>query len=142
VNPRSCILYTTTEPCPLCVGAIRMSLVGEVRYASRDALAGSAELFEATPFLKRGNITVVGPHHADLEYILVAMNVACGCTVYANSPSWTDYLNTEQSVGVQLGQYLFAREQLQQWKDEGRSTSFIFDQLARLLLSHGNRNSI
>jgi hypothetical protein len=34
--------------------------------------------------------------------------------------------------------YLFAEEQLQQWKEEDRSTSFVFDQLARLLQATEN----
>ena len=41
IDARTCVLYTTTEPCPLCVGAVRMTRVGEVRYASRDGAAGS-----------------------------------------------------------------------------------------------------
>jgi tRNA(Arg) A34 adenosine deaminase TadA len=133
VNPQTCILYTTTEPCPLCVGAIRMNLIGEVRYASRDELAGSAVLFTATPFLQKKNITVMGPQHADLENILRAMQVARGCSIYANLPSWADYLATSPLAGIQLGQHLFATEQLQQWRDEGRSISFVFDQLLHLL---------
>ena len=35
-DPRACDLYTTTEPCPLCVGALRMADVAELRYASRN----------------------------------------------------------------------------------------------------------
>jgi tRNA(adenine34) deaminase len=35
-DPRACVLWTTTEPCPLCVGAARMSEVGGLRYASRE----------------------------------------------------------------------------------------------------------
>ncbi len=36
VNPYKCTLYTTTEPCPLCVGAIRLTRIRTVHYASRD----------------------------------------------------------------------------------------------------------
>lgn len=28
IDPRDCILYTTTEPCPLCTGAIRIGATG------------------------------------------------------------------------------------------------------------------
>ena len=34
--PHACILYATTEPCPLCFGAFYMSGVRVLRYASRD----------------------------------------------------------------------------------------------------------
>jgi hypothetical protein len=56
-----------------------------------------------------------------------------GCSIFANSPSWADYLASSQFAGIQLGQQLFASEQLQQWKGEGRAISFVFDQLLHLL---------
>ncbi|RUS45851.1 nucleoside deaminase [Cohnella sp. AR92] len=37
-------LYTTTEPCVLCFGAIVMSGIRRVRFASTDSLAGGANL--------------------------------------------------------------------------------------------------
>lgn len=54
VDPRACTLYTTTDPCPLCVGAARMTRLGAVEYASRDGAAGAADLFTANDFLRRG----------------------------------------------------------------------------------------
>ena len=45
-DPRACVLWTTTEPCPLCVGAARMSEIGALRYASREPWGGSAAMFE------------------------------------------------------------------------------------------------
>jgi tRNA(adenine34) deaminase len=72
-DPVECTLYTTTEPCPLCVGALRMSDVGEVRYAAREPWEGSAAMFETVPYLKRGNVRVTGPEDGLLEDILVAL---------------------------------------------------------------------
>ena len=74
-DPRSCALYTTTEPCPLCVGALRMADFGELRYASREPWAGSTAMFEAVPYLKNGNVRVVGPEDRRLEQILIALQV-------------------------------------------------------------------
>lgn len=70
-----CVLYTTTEPCPLCVGATRMSDLRQLRYAAREPWGGSAAMFETVPYLKRGNIRVVGPEDGHLEEILVAMQI-------------------------------------------------------------------
>jgi tRNA(adenine34) deaminase len=72
---RACVLWTTTEPCPLCVGAARMSEVGGLRYASREPWGGSAAMFETVTYLKRKNIGVIGPQDGRLEGILVALQV-------------------------------------------------------------------
>jgi len=74
-DPVECTLYTTTEPCPLCVGALRMSDVGGVRYAAREPWGGSVAMFEIVPYLKRGNVRVTGPEDEGLEAILVALLV-------------------------------------------------------------------
>ncbi len=74
-DPRACVLYTTTEPCPLCVGAARMADVGEARYASREPWAGSAAMFGTVPYLSSGNVRVVGPEDGRLEAVLVALQV-------------------------------------------------------------------
>jgi tRNA(adenine34) deaminase len=75
LDPRSCILYTTTEPCPLCVGAARMADVGELRYASREPWAGSAAMFETVPYLRRANLALVGPENPRLEAVLTTLLV-------------------------------------------------------------------
>ncbi|HEX7041028.1 MAG TPA: nucleoside deaminase [Trueperaceae bacterium] len=54
-------LYTTVEPCPLCMGAARMAGVGHVVFAAPDAWAGSAVMAEVVPYLKRVGPTVEGP---------------------------------------------------------------------------------
>jgi tRNA(adenine34) deaminase len=74
-DSRACVLYTTTEPCPLCVGAARMADVGGLRYASREPWAGSAAMFETVPYLRRANLGVLGPEDQRLEAILVVLLV-------------------------------------------------------------------
>ena len=74
-DPRACVLYTTTEPCPLCAGAMRMTEVGKLRYASREPWAGSAAMFETVPYLRRKNVRVLGPEYGRLETVLVALQV-------------------------------------------------------------------
>ena len=75
VVPEACVLYTTTEPCPLCVGALRMYRIGELRYAARDPLAGSSSVLEATPFFRRRPVKVIGPENPELEFVLMVMFV-------------------------------------------------------------------
>lgn len=74
-DPAACVLWTTTEPCPLCVGAARIAGVGEVRYAAREPWGGSALSFDTVPYLKRGNVVVAGPEDPRLENVLAALTV-------------------------------------------------------------------
>ena len=74
-DPRACVLYTTTEPCPLCVGAARMADVGGLRYASREPWAGSAAMFETVPYLRYANLGLEGPKDPRLEAVLITLLV-------------------------------------------------------------------
>ena len=74
-DSRACVLYTTTEPCPLCAGAMGMTDIAELRYASREPWAGSAAMFETVPYLRRRSVRVLGPEDGRLEMVLVALQV-------------------------------------------------------------------
>jgi tRNA(Arg) A34 adenosine deaminase TadA len=76
VDLRGCVLYTTLEPCPLCVGAIRMMPIREVQYAAHDAAGGSVALLDATEFMRWVPVRAV--HAADpfLEALSLVLNVA------------------------------------------------------------------
>jgi tRNA(Arg) A34 adenosine deaminase TadA len=71
----SSALYTTMEPCPLCMGAFYMSSVRTLHYAARDPYAGSTNLLGATPYLSRKPIRVVAPCDQTLELVLTALMV-------------------------------------------------------------------
>ena len=68
-------LYTTTEPCPLCLGAFYMSSVRTLHYAARESFAGSTNLLGTTPYLSRKPIRVYGPAEPILEALVTALAV-------------------------------------------------------------------
>ena len=73
VDPHSCILFTTTEPCPMCMGTIYMSGVRTLHFASRDPWAGSTNLLGKTWYLSKKPIKVFPPENQLLELIIMAM---------------------------------------------------------------------
>lgn len=53
---RDLILYTTVEPCPMCLGAVVMSRIRKVMIGSADPWAGSMGLLEKDEYLQKKKI--------------------------------------------------------------------------------------
>ena len=74
-DPADLTIWTTLEPCPLCVGAIAVAKVPRVHVAARDPLAGSSELVIANRFLLSRGVQFTGPVRHDVERVLTAIEV-------------------------------------------------------------------
>lgn len=74
-DPLSLTLWTTHEPCPLCAGAVLVSKVRRLRFASRELLAGSLEILTVNRFARSRPVEVSGPDRADVERVLVALEL-------------------------------------------------------------------
>ncbi len=139
IDPLHCTLYTTTEPCPLCTGAIRIVKIGTVRYAARDTVGGSIALLEATPFMRRGGVRVVGPERADLEALVAALHVEF--SLHEGMPDRVAHLldcwGPVIPDGVALGHALHASGELRRLGATGTPIAAVLDRLA-VLLSHGD----
>lgn len=99
-------LYTTTEPCPLCMGAARMAGVGRVVFAARDVWAGAASMAESVPYLARLGPTVEGPE-PQLEEPLVAWLLAHDAPAYRSGPfvdAWRERFPWALAAGHRLSE--------------------------------------
>lgn len=137
VDRSSVVLYSTIEPCAMCVGAVRMANVREIRYAARDTTSGGLSLLDKTPFLVKGQIRVIGPENATLEIVLLAMliDTALNMMDHPAKEAWAAELASQVPAAGILGNKLHASRQLCLWVEEGRSASFVFDALAEQVLS-------
>ncbi len=126
------ILYSTIEPCAMCVGAVRMANIREIRYAARDTTSGGISLLDKTPFLLRGQIRVVDPTNATLEIILLALliDTALNMTDHPAKEAWAAELASQVPAAGVLGNTLYASRQLGLWAEEGRNAPFVIDTLA------------
>jgi len=73
IDPHSCALYTTTEPCPMCMGTFYMSGIRTLHYGSREPYSGSTNLLGTTGYLSLKPIKVFPPEKRLLELIVMAM---------------------------------------------------------------------
>ncbi len=128
-------LYTTMEPCPLCMGALYMSGVRGLNYACRDSYAGSTNLLGSTPYYSRKPIRVCGPHSAALETMLMAV---CFAYYLGNYPPpgigivETEWVKTVPA-GVELGRALHQQGLLERLRDQAVPAAAAIDQIAALV---------
>ena len=83
-------LYTTVEPCPMCLGAICMSRIRRVVIGSRDPFAGSINAMQYNEYMKSKNIEV--------EYIDGEIEIIC-CGIH--------YLSAKRALSDRPGHKFF-----------------------------------
>lgn len=135
IDPQTCILYTTTEPCPLCFGALYISGLRELRYAARDTYAGSTNILGTTPYLRRKAIRIVGPESPALEALIVALHVEFSLHTVGPERAVGLLETWETSVpnGVALGRSLHHTGHLRRHRLAGTGANAVVDDLTAVL---------
>lgn len=135
--PGTCILYTTTEPCPMCLGAIRISRMKECHYASRDPIAGSATFMEASPFMREAGIKMVPPTNPVLENILLIMFIEwLHQSLHSGSKQPLKSIPIRENAFPQAGiiaRELFKSGELHQWANTNTPSAQVVNHLAHRL---------
>ena len=128
INPHECILYTTVEPCPLCVGAVTMSNIKTIRFAARDSYGGGSNLLDTTPYMRNKNIKSIGPHSELFENIVISLQV--DFFLRANRSSLGKVMSAwerELPLGVAVGKDLYRSGEILRMGESGASAEEVFD---------------
>ena len=130
IDRHSCILYASTEPCPMCLGTFYMSGLRTLHYASRDPYAGSVNLLGTTPYLSYKPIHIVGPTSPELEILIMALYVEKELSdLNGNSLGNAVLKAWKRTVpqGVELGESLYQRGTLRRMREAGSSVQEMID---------------
>jgi len=131
IDPHACILYTTTEPCPMCMGTFYMSGLRTLHYAARDPFAGSINMLGTTWYLSRKAIKVSGPDLA-LESTIVSLFVEQELGFHAGKfPEglfWEMY-GKAIPEGIGLGRRLYEQGVLKTMRKSGMAACDVYDRL-------------
>ncbi len=113
-------LYTTMEPCPLCVGAIAMSSLKTVHFAARDAWAGSTGILKENIYLAGKNIRLHPPSNPILEVLCSAWVLQSDLQWRGDTPenNFVRRFETEQPNVVRLARELHTGGQLERLRRE------------------------
>ncbi len=135
VNPHFCMLYSTVEPCPLCIGAICMAGIKNVHYAARDAWSGSTNLLEATPYLRWKSIKAVGPQDSELETVIQMMQVDCHLRrAHPRVESVLDSWKKEYPEAIRKGRMLYQAGELPRMREKDFSAAQALSRIHELML--------
>ncbi len=135
---RTWALYTTTEPCPMCLGAFYMSGIRTLHYASRDPWAGSVNLLGTTPYLSRKPIQVHGPQPGEatgaLEGVVFALFVAWECSHYHERFSLvSERMHAISPAAVNAGRLLSETGQLARMIETGCTAAQVYEHIESML---------
>lgn len=137
VPPHTCALYTTLEPCMMCMGAIRMMRIPTVYFASPDPAAGSACLVETAPYQSLGASFSVhlaeNPMLADVQLVLMVEAM-----LRTGRDPWLDFVATavpQPNAAIELGKTLFASGELWQLGQQQPSAEQVLGWLQEQLTS-------
>lgn len=133
VDVHSCAIYTSLEPCPLCLGAIYMSGLRTIYYAAEDAYAGSTNLLGTTPYLTKKSIKVNGPFRAGLAEFAYALHIEFCLRVYPLPNPVIEMERQVLPVGVALAEKARAGGFFQQWITQGLTAAQAFDRISDLM---------
>jgi tRNA(adenine34) deaminase len=130
-----CILYTTTEPCPMCMGMFYMSGVRTLHFAARDPFAGSTNMLGTTWYLNRKPIKVSGPDLV-LESIIVSLFVEQELGFHSGKfPEglfWEMY-GKAIPEGIGLGRRLYEQGELRTMRKGGMTARDVYDRLTNFV---------
>lgn len=130
-NRHNAALYTTMEPCPLCMGGFYMSSVRTLHFAARDPWAGSVNLLGTTPYLSLKPIRVFTPTNTLLEETLVALQIEWELFDRGERILTSRYFNAYRAIlpnAVEKGIALYRSGELR--REPSRSADEFFNRLA------------
>jgi tRNA(adenine34) deaminase len=135
IDPHACILYTTTEPCPMCMGTFYMSGLRTLHYAARDPFGGSVNMLGTTWYLSHKSIKVFGPDPA-IESTIVSLFVEQELGFHAGKiPEglfWEMY-GKAIPEGIGLGRCLYEQSMLKTMRKSGMVARDLYDRLALIV---------
>lgn len=131
-------LYTTTEPCVLCFGAVTMSGIRKVRYAATDPVAGGANLiFANNSFIQSRNIDFEceEKHIGEIQRVLRTDHVI-RTLGYENASRFLNEYRKEYPEAIQLGIQWYEEDILQEALKERVPIDVIIDKISDEIKSY------
>jgi len=128
-NVRNVVLYTTMEPCPMCMGTSVMSNIKHLRYASRDPYCGSVYMKDSDHYIS-GKGLDYELESDETEFVQLVIQ-----SYYELSIGKGDHVLRMfaelNGKAVMIAKDLFADKVLEGYADSNTDFSFVYDEIVK-----------
>jgi len=135
-DQHACSLYTTTEPCPMCMGTFYMSGLRTLYYGARDPWAGAVDLLGKTWYLGHKPIRVHGPQPPVMENLIWALFVEQDCRFHNGKlPDGAYYERLGGVLGeaIALGRRFWESGEIHSLRQRAATAGEMFERLGSLV---------
>ena len=123
-------IYTSMEPCPMCLGAIRMHRIEGIAYAANDSVAGSIALANINSFFRNINFDIHPPPDTAIEQTLL---VLLGESLLRLTPGgWIDYREKQNPTDRRAMQFARKLHAANRYPDLIKENASVWPVLAQL----------
>lgn len=127
------ILYTSMEPCHMCLGTAFISRVKTIFAASRDLYFGSSHFIYDDPMIRANNIKYIH-ESGDIELFQLVLQSYYEIMQISDSKDTTAlncYKSTNETA-FEIAEKLYIRRSLQQLSIQGKPCSEIYDMIMKI----------
>ncbi len=133
-------LYTTMEPCPMCLATWFMSNMAVLHYAARDPYAGSTDLLHTTWYMRLKGKKAFGPAEAWLENLLIGLAIETENRIRGTYTGIVyDRWEPVLLEGIEIGRKMIIDDQLTALRVSSSPVSESFEYLIRHYIESGSR---
>ena len=131
-NSRELVLFTSMEPCPMCMGMILMGHIKEVHYAAADNYCGMVHLIGQDPYYTGKNVNCIY-EAGELERFQLTVQSYYELRHLEHGASDKVIRQFEKtcSPAVDMAKKLYSEKMLDKFADEGVPCGEVYDLIMR-----------